>query len=382
MMRALFCLLLCLSGPVFAQTRQFANVIYTPPSGWVHGYTPGPWIMLIPDDAQNTYCQDCYFYLATGAPGAWDATSYLTTQLRAFVDPSTYASQTIVQNPAAVAVGGRPGAMMVTSVDGKLLFTLAMTLKDRIELFGFEGPGNDQAQSANTVKVFGEQFEPFVKSMRFVSEGAAPLFPAPRPGPLDGLWWGIKQVWRLQYNAFSNSSQMVLVYEQRFLVFWPDGQVYDGTPPTGLGVPDREALLSSGNLRLGVYRLEDGNLHLTWSDGQTEDLPISGTVVTDGTGSLDRVTPLADGSPIDGQASVYYASSLYGHVGGSTVSMLVLYFPDGHWQSSDGVQSGTYKVKDGVVTLAFADKSAPISLLVFNGDSAVHIGDQILEPHG
>ncbi|MEO8530397.1 MAG: hypothetical protein ABI459_04190 [Deltaproteobacteria bacterium] len=382
MMRAVFCLLLCLTCSANAQTRQFNNVIYTTPQGWTGSYANGPWIMLIPDDAQNTYCQGCYFYIATGAPGAWDATSYLATQLHAFVDPGKYTAQTIVQTPSAVAIAGRPGAMLVTSVDGKLLFTLAVTLKDRVELFGFEGPGSDQSESANTVKVFGERFEPFVKAMGFVSEGAAPLFPAASPGPLDGLWWGIKPVWKLQYRGLSNSTQMALVYDQRFLTFWPDGQVYEGTPPNGLASVDRKALLQAGDLSFGVYSVAAETLHLTWSDGRTEDLPMSGNVVTDGSGMLDRVTPLADGSAIDGQASVYYARSRNGPVGASTVSMMALYFPDGHWQSSDGTQFGTYGVTDGLVTLTFADQSAPISLLVFRGDAALHIADQILEPRG
>jgi hypothetical protein len=398
-------LLLSVSAAHADPPRQFNNVIYTPPTGWTGGYATGPWIMLIPEDPNTTYCQGCFFYIGTGAVGVSDAVAYLTTQTLTFVDPAKHDLVTINQSPSAVLAAGRPGAMMATNFDGRLLLTVAVTLGDRIELFGFEGPAADQAQAAATLAVFAKEFEPFVASLKFVSEGAKPLLPAPKPGPLAGLWWGWKTIW-----VPTMDFQMRMELQHRLIVFWPDGTFYDGTPQRGLALPDRTVLQGSGDLKFGTYSVSGSRLKLTYANGVSATMPLIVTVIMDDERKLNPVEVFPDGTTIDGRlTSNFYGAfnPFAGMSGGATSMSEVLFFPDGHWESSSfaaasgnftdvltgqatgtfssssGIDSqhGTYVVKDGVVVRSPADGGpAVVSFIFSDPDGNILIGDQILEP--
>lgn len=395
-----------LSAAFAEAPRQFNNVIYTPPAGWTHGYASDePWIVLIPEDPNTSYCQGCYFYIGTGSAGAWDAVSYLTTQTRTFVDADKRDLVTINQMPYEVGVAGRPGAMMATNFDGRLMLTVAVTLSDRIELFGFEGPAADQAQAGATLQVFAERFEDFVASVSFVSEGASPLMPPPQPGPFAGLWWGWKTIF-LPQPDFTMRSKI----DHRLIAFWPDGTFYDGTPPGGLAPLDRAALLAAGNLSFGTYSVAGSSLTLTYASGLTTTFPLQGQTIKEDQRDLNQVEVFPDGTTIDGKLKWFFFGAFNpyaGMSGGTTAISEVLFFPDGHWESADfaaasgnfkdvltgettgsfgsssGIDSkhGTYVVKDGVVIRTPADGSASTSAFIYRDtDGNILIGDQLLEP--
>ena len=398
-----FCLMLGSAGA--ESVRQFNNVLYKPPAGWTHGYSTGPWIVLIPEDPDTPYCQGCYFYIGTGADGVTDAVSYLATQTHLFVDAQKRDLVTINQAPSAVSAAGRIGAMMATNFDGRLMLTVAVTVGNRIEVFGFEGPSADQAQATATFQVFAEQFEPFVGSLKFISEGAKPLLPEPKPGPLSGLWWGWKPVW-----VPTMDYQMRMELEHRLLVFWPDGTFYEGTPQSGLGLPDRRSLLAAGDLKFGSYITSGNRIKLVYANGVSATMPLIATTIVDDDRKMNSVEVFPDGTTIDGKltSNFYAAFNPYaGMSGGATSMSEVLFFPDGRWESSSfaaasgsltnvltgeatgtfssssGIDSqhGTYIVKDGVVVQSPADGGAPVISFIFTDpDGNILIGDQILEP--
>jgi hypothetical protein len=400
MLRFILPLLLALPFALHAEKRQFGNVIYDVPQGWMVGAVRDGYQVLL-SDMPDDLCEFCYIYIGTGSPGAWDPVTYLTTQRYSFVDPEDRSSVEVIQMPEAGQVGPLETAMMGTKVDGDLQILIAVALKDRTEIIGFQGQAYDEADFQESMAVFAETVTPFLASLTFPSEGAANLLPEPVSGPLSGIWWGYLGVWNMNLDL-----TMSYAVNYRTLVFWPDGHFYDGTPPDGLKPIDRAALLAAKDADFGTYTLGPNGLYLTYADGRTDEISGGPDSFAYGDSGLFKVEPLADGTMIDGGLdSFFYSGFTPGSgVNGGMYSASYQYFhPDGTWESSSSggasaslesggettggittnsgeiTNRGTYVVKDGLL-IQTARNGEVSKALIYRALDDIMIGEMTLKP--
>ena len=396
----LIVLFLLLAGPALAETRQFGNVVYELPADWrVGAVRDGHQVIL--SDMPGDRCEFCYLYIGRGAPKNFEPEKFLKTQRFAFVDDEDRPSVEVLKDPEPLMIGPYNAAMMGIKADGDLQILVAIALPSRTEIIGFEGPGHDEDALAETMATFGTVVAPLLESLRFVSEGDPGLLPDPVPGPLDGLWWGWGNSWSLGLDGM-----MTYEIDYRRITFFPDGHFYDGTPPDGLDGLDRKALMRAGDTDFGTYRLEGGTLILSYADGAREELPGDGVTFQDGDRSLGRVEVLPDDTRLDGFVDSFFYSGFVpgGGVSGGAYSASSLRFhPDGTWDSSRSggasgtfesggtvtggyavdsgeiTESGTYQIRNGLLTRTFKGSRETAVDLVFQAGDDIMIGDQVLK---
>ncbi|MCU0909382.1 MAG: hypothetical protein MUF73_18590, partial [Rhodobacteraceae bacterium] len=230
-----------LAGPAAADTRQFGNLIFDVPQGWTLGAIRDRQQFLIPQDFDGR-CGSCRIQFALGHPRVpgQPLDAAIDALRTTFVDADDRARTQVLQPAQVLRDGPREFAMLGQMVDGDTLqIVFATALPDRIEVMAFSGPADDEAALSETATTMSQDALPLFGSLRYVSEGAPPLMPPPRPGDLDGIWYGLSTSWT---TGLDGMLQMNL--NHRILVFWPDGHFYDGTPPQGLQPPDPAALMA------------------------------------------------------------------------------------------------------------------------------------------
>lgn len=186
-----------LAAPCAAETRQYGNLVFDIPEGWKIGAVNDGLQYIIPEDFDGR-CGRCRIQLSLGqAPVPGQAlTAVLDAQRALFVDEGERDDVVAVQPAAAFRDGGREVAMVGQMVDRDTLqIVFAVQMRDRIEVMAFLGPAEDEADLADTAKVFFEQALPLFTGARFVSDGAEPLLPPPRRGNLDGVYYGLSTSW-------------------------------------------------------------------------------------------------------------------------------------------------------------------------------------------
>lgn len=366
---ALFVLLApaLLALPLAAETRQHGNLLYEIPGGWRSGADLPDGTLVLWSDLPDDACDGCRIYLSAGARTGGKVVDWLASQSRHFVeedenDPPKVAPMTASE---VINIKGRPGAMRGQTVDGDMQILLAVQLFGRMELIGFEGPASDADELAATMQVFQRDVMPLVDGLRFVSEGAKPLLPKPQPGALSGLWWGTRSYWLMGIDGMMN-----MEIDHHWLVFWPDGLFYSGTPLTGTRPLDPTALLERADMDWGTYTESGNTLTLSFASGEVEVYDRAPEELTDGDLTLFPVTPLPDGTKVDGAISSFRYSGFApgaGVSGGASSSSVTEFSPNGRWSresvggafgnfdtggfavSSEDADSGKYEVKDGLI---------------------------------
>jgi hypothetical protein len=265
-----------------------------------------------------------------------------------------------------------------------------------VEIMAFEGEADDEDELAESMQVFGDQILPMFLSIAYVSEGAAPLMPAPVPGDLSGLYWGWRSDWVMGIDG-----TMRMETNHRTLIFWPDGRFYDGTPPGGLRPLDPDALMAAADDSFGVYTVQGDRLRLTYVNGDTDELAADGADWLDGDRQMFQAKPLRDGTTISGSISSIYYSGFTpgtGMSGGMSAFSSVTFHPDGSYEntrmggatatydtgagfatSSEDHGRGTYAIRDGLLTMTPDDGSEPTARLAFSNGTDIMIGTSILE---
>jgi hypothetical protein len=382
--------------PAHAEMRQFGNMIYELPPDWLHGTAEGgvkTFISSLPDDV----CEFCYVYLATGIDTDDDAIAVLTAHTDRFVDAEERDDVRVIQPASGGSEGGRQMAMAGIMIGSSTLqVVIAVDLGPRVELMAFEGEADDEEEIAESMRVFGEQILPMVLSIAYVSEGAAPLMPAPVPGDLSGLYWGWRTEWLMGIDGM-----MRMETDYRTLIFWPNGHFYDGTPPGGLRPLDPDALMAAADESFGVYTVQGDRLRLTYVNGETDELAADGADWMDGDRQMFEVKPLRDGTTISGSiSSVFYSGFTpgIGMSGGMSAFSSVTFHPDGSYEdtrmggasatydtgggfatSSEDQGRGTYAIRDGLLTMIPDDGSEPTAQLAFSNGTDIMIGTSALE---
>lgn len=395
-MRLLLALYLCLVTPLAAETRQHGNVIFDVPPGWKPGATREDGTLILWSDLPNDECEFCRIYITPGTRTGGRADAWVATQSRRFIDEDDTPTISILVEPEVANLAGRPAAMLGQKVDSDLQILFAIQLFGRMELIGFEAAAYDEADVAEGMKVFQRDVAPMVEAARFVSEGAKPLLPPPEPGPLQGLYWGYSTYWSTQLDGM-----MTMQFDHQFLVFWPDGRFYDGTPPQGLSGFDPASALDRGDMSWGSYRVAGDTLTLSYASGETAELALDRETLVKGEATLSKVEPLPDGTKIDGSLSTFFYSGFTpgsGLEGGVSASNYTAFQPDGTWThersgganaglvdgtgtttggfatSSTNSEAGRYEVKDGLLIRTPNDGSAPQSALIFKTGNDIMIG--------
>lgn len=384
-----------------AEPRQHGNVILDLPDDWSAGANEdGNQTFLY--DGPEERCTYCYIYVGTGGPAEGAIDRWLAGQRLRFVDEDDRDAVEVLSEPEVIGTEPRQLAMTGQKVDGDIQILFAIQAGDRYEVFAFEAWGYDEEEVTRNMAFFQDEVTPLFDRFRYVSEGAAPLMPPALPGELSGLYWGWFQN---LYPALDGTLQMRM--EHRWLVFWPDGHFYDGTPPRGLGALDPAALRAAGDPNWGTYRAAGARLALTYVTGETELLSAEGEGWADGSRTLTRVEPLPDGAPLDGTISDFsYTGFVQGSgvEGGVASSSSTTFHPDGTYEGesfggafgtfTDGggtptggfstggdtqATGGRYKVKDGLVVMSPADGSPPTSDLAYVVEGEILLGDQFLD---
>ncbi len=400
-MLGLFLIVLLLAvAPAHADTRQFGNVIYDTTANWRSGADRDGVQILVHES--DEVCQYCYIYIALGSEKQGDVSSFLESQAQRFVDEDDRGQEQIVQDPGLIRVGERDAAMMGLKVRGTIMVMVAVDLPERYELFGFEGVATDEESMTASLDTFQSEALPVIFSAAYLSEGADPVMPPPEPGDMQGIWWGWYTSNRLGLDGFMQTRM-----NYRKIVFWPDGYFYDGSPPLGLKPLDPAALVAAGDMDFGTYRISADGLTLNYASGQTEVLEQSGTDWSDGDADLMRVEALADGETLDGTlSSSSYSATMPGT--GPSISTagfaFTTFHPDGTYESSssgsvsgnidsvtdpnvsvggfgstsESAASGTYEIRDGLLTRYPADGSDPVSMLAYRALDDIMVGSQVL----
>ena len=378
-----------------AEQRQFGNSVYSPPPGWISGNDSDGKLVFL-SDLPNDLCEFCYINLSASQPGRGSLEMYLNREKLRFVDPDDRESTKVVGDQTLVSLAGHQAAMQGLKVDGNIQVVIALSLGDRFELFGFQGDARDEETLAESMSVFQNQVLPFFDKMTFVSAGAAPVLPAPRPGDLDGVWWG----WSTS-TVFGLDMMMQQRMDYRTLIFWPNGYFFDGTPPEGLAKINPDALQEMANPDYGVYLKSGSKLTLTFATGEVEELTPNGEDWDDGQKTLSKVEPIADGTALVGATSSFFYSGFTpgsGVAGGVSSSSSTEFFADGTYTgenfggafgnfdggggfatSNNGATGGTYTVRDGLVISTPSDGAPPTAALALRVGDDILIGNEFLE---
>ncbi|RYI21296.1 MAG: hypothetical protein EON48_08445, partial [Acetobacteraceae bacterium] len=379
-MRLTLALIAALAVPAAAETRQHGNVIFDIPPGWETGGTRDDGSLILRSELPNDECEYCVIYITPGERTTGRADAWVSGQTRRFIDADDTPEITVMVKPDISNLNGRPAAMLGQKVDSDLQILFAIQLFGRMELIGFEASAYDEADVAEGMKVFQRDVLPLVDGARFVSEGADPLLPPPEPGPLTGLYWGYSTSWMMGLDGM-----MSLQLDHQFLVFWPDGRFYEGTPPQGLSSFDPGPSLDRGDMDWGSYRVDGDRLALAYASGETSELSVAGDTLVRGEATLYKVEPLADGTKVDGSLSTFFYTGFTpgsGLEGGVSASNYIAFNPDGTWThdrsggasagfvdgagnttggfatGSKASVAGRYEVKDGLMIRTPDDGSA------------------------
>jgi hypothetical protein len=379
-----------------AETRQHGNVIFDLPKGWAIGAVQDDGTLTLRSDLPGEECEYCTIYITPGTRTAGRADTWLGQQTRRFIDPDESPEITVLAQPEIFSLKGRPAAMLGQKVDDDLQMLAAVQLFGRMELMAFKAPAYDEAGAAEGMAVFQRDVIPMIEGARFVSEGAAPLMPAPQPGPLSGVWWGTSTWWSMGLDGM-----MTMEIDHHWLTFWPDGRFYDGTPPAGTAPFDPASLLDAGDMDWGSYVVEGKTLTLSYASGAVQTYDVQNDAFTLGDRTLHGIEPMADGTKLDGIVSTIFVSGFtpgIGMSGGMTAMTDTRYNPDGTWEfgsytgasstfdngtgfstGSERSERGRYEVKDGLVILYAEDGSVTRSRYIFKAGTTIWIGSDMLE---
>ena len=367
------------------ETRQYGGVAY-PTAGWSPASFQTYAALNAPDNLGR------YLVLpseATDAPLA----DWLDGAAGRFYDAEDFQVES-KETADFPAVQGLPTAVWMMSARpthggwSRIVIWVGVRTGGRNYAIGLEGYDDDLV-----AKVGG--FTAWLGALRFEGDGTAGL--APVPGPLHGVYSGLRLMFGLQPY-----------YDVGFYTFSHDGWVYVGVPEDATAESfDFRAAAASEPGDAGVYRVEGDELVLTFADGDQERLSfkrVSDGVEIEGFGFYPRA-PLPDGAVLDGRFQMgSYATADHTASGGpfvaSSFERSYVFTRGGRFETSassfasasasayvtsarggEPTVRGRYAVRDGVLVLTADDGTVVRRSAVQFGDDAVIIaGDPYYRP--
>ncbi len=389
--------LIALTTPLAAQDRQFADIIYTPLDGWEGGRERDGTKVFF-SELPGDLCDICRFYLSASEAHRGSLTRFINANLTRFEDPEDRDRFTVMGDATNLTIAGHPALMQGYRFGNRTVYIfIAIDLGERKTLLGFRGYYYDQDDLREVTSVFADQVAPFFDRLTFVTGADDLLLPAAKPGNMSGVWWGWRQ------RVLPGTDGMIKVdIQHEVLVFYPDGHVYRGAPPTGITTMDRDAVTETFDKNLGVYTHQGARqLDITYLDGRTEEITWdrSERAWTDGKIHYNQVTPIPDGTALDGSLSDFSYSGFAqgsGIEGGVARQRSTSFAPDGTFtgesfgsvsatfsggaitSSNTRDQRGRYEVKDGLLIMTDQNGDTSAEIIFETGDGIL-IGDLFLE---
>lgn len=387
------CMMPLCAASALAETRQFANIVYELPEGWEpNGETDGR--MELRYDGDDDRCTDCRVLIGPGAEGSdpigeWrDMIAAPGEDMRVFGEP-------LLERRT---VGDWPVEAMLRQVEddgpAKLQAYFAIDLPARNEIIIFEGSARTEETFNRSLAMLNDVIVPMLNGLRFISQGAEPVLGPPEPGGLDGPWFGTAI--RNQYNGLSGT--LDLVVDRRLMTFYANGRFFNGIPPSGAGPLDLEELVASGETGLGNYAIADGEIELSFADGDVSHMRIVNDSTIDA-GRVDihpaRFAP--DGFRFDGTIrSASYTAFGPGISGGVGSESTQVFRSDGSYADSSFTsafgsfdtgggfttmtgqpsQLGRYHVADGLITITPPEGDPRTTWIILDGSDSVIVGGQ------
>ncbi|MCB6178233.1 hypothetical protein LHP98_08835 [Rhodobacter sp. Har01] len=232
-----------------------------------------------------------------------------------------------------------------------------MRLVGRIEQIAVRAGAPDEAQAAASLAMFQRDVVAMPDAAALVSEGAAPLMPAPRPGSVQGLFSGCSIPWALGLDGM-----MQMQWAHRLLSFWPDCLFHDGTPPAGLAAFDRQARLDKGEPLSDGTRI-DGALSSVFSSGCTPG----------SSGERGAFASTYTAFSSDGRRTQDASGGAFGNLMNGSGDLT-----GGYATSSESTTAGTYEVKDGLLIRTPNHGGTPQAELIFKVGDETMIGSLTL----
>ncbi|MGC4094637.1 MAG: hypothetical protein QM756_43320 [Polyangiaceae bacterium] len=391
----------CMAGPALAELRQYCDVVYDLPPGWVLHNDGEGYQHLRPRN--RDMCKGCSLYI-TGGMTARAA--------RAVLSRGGFGQFLSEDDPAPEQIG-EPGTMRAgqtaLTIGGwklgeDLLFVAAVEIGEQAAVIGFRGAGGTPEALTATGDTFQETITHLANTLYHTPAGGPPVMPAAQAGPLDGIYWG-----SVTRSSLGLDGMMKMDIDSRVFVFWPEGFFYDGEPEEGLALPDLSAFTcpDETNADWGTYRTRGKEVTVTYLTGDTETMRLSSESLYDGDRQMFRADPVEDDERIEGVISRFSYSAFDPNIisGGASSSSYVAYRKDGTYvtSSSQGVAGsiqgigvdagtvggvasssesnggGTYRIADSALHMAPADGSAPLSRLIYRLGDDIFIGTEPLK---
>ena len=383
-------------APASAELRQYGNVIFPTVPGWSN--PGGDGYVSMASDLPDERCEYCKIMVGPGAAARGSLTSWLNSNRFAFVDEDEREGFEILQPAGTSNLGTREAAMMAINDGSEMQFLVAIRAGPEFALTGFRAynGSSEPDEVEDNLRVMTSTYLPWLALLRFRSEGAPSLLPAPSPGGMDGLWWGARTDTSLGMDMMMRTD-----ISHRRIMFWPDGTFFEGTPPQGTAAPDRAALDKALLTEWGTYAEQGDAVLLHFVDGHSEKLERNGESLSGWGYDMYPVAPLADGTRLDGGISWMYFSGFSPHSGvsgGVAASNHTTFHPDGRYDgaSSGGAfgsfdsgggyavnngneDGGRYEIRDGLVIFSPENGGQRRARAVFRSGEHVLIGDQFFE---
>ena len=395
LMRWIALILLLVTSPAsaLAETRQFGNIVFTMPSGWLGGKVESTTKILLPR-SRVADCTGCRIYLGKGSLKHENLETFLLGQIHGLHNGDDRSKIKMKTKPASFQAGSHEALFVTWSFAEREIFLgLAIELSSRYEFTAFRA----RSDGSDVTKKMNRYFEPFVASLKFVSEGEPALLPEARPGSLAGVYRGYQLGVSVGAGGAGTLSQ-----QYKTLVFWRDGHFYEGTPPNGLAPLDTKELLEAYDSAFGVYREQESQIVLTFSDGRKQSM----SPLSDGRWQLDEremlpVEPVEDNSRFDSRLSAMTFggfTSGSGIDGGTLAALDIQLFDDGTYSVNSMLSTGggfsggggfaaggreraegTYQVKDGLIRFIAQDGKQLPPKLIYRHRAKIFIGSMELK---
>ncbi len=367
-------LTLCLpAATTSAEQRQFGNVLYTVPDGWMKGKTREQSVVILAKDDDKF---EGYIHIFRGEDKPDDIEAWLKKRMRDVLDEDERERNIQWIQTKEINQAGGHAVMGAMKVGKKVHTGVARKIGGRVEFFRYRvrlpDDPDEQARFKNSMAAFLN----LCLTAEFISEGAKPLIGDPTPGPLQGAFMG-------QRTTFGLDGALNFV--PTFFVFTKDGRFSDELPE-GVAVAafDPGDWLGTRPNDMGNYRVKGKQLTLHYADGRTEKesldaIPDADEPLTLNGQTFARIAAPADGTRLDGYfQSLHYSgfSPGSGVQGGMAVERGYTFKPGGTFTANrfagafgnfdtgggfathnkQGKIHGTYDIQDGLLLLTTEEK--------------------------
>lgn len=364
---------------------QYGNVIYTLPDGWTKGATRDDHVVIYDDEDESALDMRIDIFRSEPLPRVVPA--WLQTFAKAHLarEEEQIDGDLLVRTER---VGRTDVGVVIARVDGELWLYVGMPVGDRVELLRFQTDLEEQAASVATKLLF----EQFLPSLRFESKGTPPVAGRPKPGPLEGVYFGTKYGYGL--NAQVRFDPAFHVYDKagHFIDEIPDG--------TSLTDVDLAELIREHPNDGGYYDIDGDTITYRYLDGtvDTDDLVHEDDFakIKPGTFWFERLDPPADGTKLDGTYRYLLFAQTGSMISGNnttfTQTRMLRLTQDGRFLS-EGVTAtsgeyfdvtysgfrenaqirGSYKIKDSLLVLTSDDGANQAHTLLVVNDSMIFL---------